>query len=179
MKAIFKISTLSVALVIILLSVGSNFVYAEKAVDSTTSCEYFDDTLINVLNLESASMDAQDKIAKVELTIDDESPLRDTILSSIKDFFGLKNTDKVVLGEMKKDIALANDYYDNVDEKVASTSKFLDESFCENTKVETAGKVANQTQNLVDDEADFRKQFVASLKEKLKIIQDDVKNAKK
>ena len=156
----------------------------ETVIDDTpdadkNSCEHFDSTVINILNLETASADTRQKIDNVEVTIDDESTFRDSILSSIKDFLGLQQNDKKVFGKMKQDIADAKSYYDKVDSKVFDTENFLDENYCENVKLETAKKLDNDTQSMVTDEAIFRKAFAASLKDKMKILQDSVKSAKK
>lgn len=174
MKAIFK----TFSLLVFMTTTSSVLAFAETP-EVKTACEYYDDAVVNVLDLESASFDAKAKIERVEEVIDDESVVRSTILSSIKDLFGLKQTDKEVFTQMKKEIATAREYYDEVDVKVDQTTKILDETYCEDLKLSKAMKVASDTQGYVEDEAEFRKQFAASLKEKLKVIQEQVRNAKK
>ncbi len=147
--------------------------------EDKTSCEYYDTTIGNVLDLEAASADTRQKIENVEETIDSETSLRDSILGSVKDLLGLQKKDKVIFREMKKDIADARSYYDNVDFKLSETEVFLDENFCEDIEVKEAKKIDTETQNMVDDEDTYRKQFVSSLKEKMKILQDATKSAKK
>lgn len=151
----------------------------EQAIKDRNTCEHFDATLVNTLNLELASSDAKQKIEKVEETIEDESFYRDTILGNIKNFLGLQKKDKVIFREMKKEIVDAKNYYSDIDEKVASTSSYLEDNVCENLKLVDAEKLDIDTQNLVDDESTFRKQFVSSLKDKIKILQESVKSAKK
>lgn len=161
-------------------NVKQNIVVATTSeTEVKNSCEYFDSTILNVLTLQDASEEAKQKIEKVEETIDDETSLRDSVLSSMKDLFGLQKKDKVIFREMKKDITSAKAYYSDLDEKILDTEVFLEESICEDTKVELAKDVDENTENLVVDEEIFRKQLAASLKEKMKILQDGLKNVKK
>jgi hypothetical protein len=180
MKVIYK----SFFLLTLVFLGGYNFVFAEESTEEVveepkTSCEYFDYTLINLFTLEIASQETKQKIEKVEDTIDDETIVRSTILGSLKNLLGLRQTDKVIFREMKKEIADAKAYYENIDQKVVITGKYLDDNFCENTKIEKAVKVSVETENMVEDEEVFRKQFASSLKDKMKIIQEEVENAKK
>ncbi len=143
------------------------------------SCEYFDATSDNLLTLESASADARQKIENVEETIDSEVSVRENIFDSVKGLLGLQKKDRVIFREMKNDIKDAKIYYDDLDVTVASTTNYLNENVCEKIKVPEAKKVDEQTADLVQDESTFRKQFVGSLKEKMKILQTGVKEAKK
>ncbi len=143
------------------------------------SCEYYDTTADNLLALETASANAKEKIDNVEETISREESVRDSIFYSVKNLIGLQKTDKVIFREMRKDLDDAKDYYQNLDEKITDTNNFLDSNNCEKVKLPEAKKVDNDTSDLVQDEITFRKQFAASLKEKLKILQDGVKEAKK
>jgi hypothetical protein len=108
-------------------------VFAEESTEEVveepkTSCEYFDYTLINLFTLEIASQETKQKIEKVEDTIDDETIVRSTILGSLKNLLGLRQTDKVIFREMKKEIADAKAYYENIDQKVVITGKYLDDN---------------------------------------------------
>jgi hypothetical protein len=143
------------------------------------SCEHFDATSNNLLILESASADARQKIENVEETIDAEVSVRENIFDSVKGLLGLQKKDKVIFREMKKDIGDAKVYYDDLDLTVASTTNYLNENSCENVKTKEAKKVDEETEDLVQDESTFRKQFAGSLKEKMKILQTGVKEAKK
>lgn len=144
-----------------------------------TPCEYFDRTAVNVLILEEASSNAKQKIEKVEETINDESLLRENIFGGIKNLLGLQKKDKVIFREMKNDIKTAKDYYSDLDEKISDAQKYLDTTDCEDAKLEDSKKQDDEIQNLVDDEATYRKQFAGSLKEKVRILQQATKNAKK
>jgi len=143
------------------------------------SCELFDSTSNNILTLETASADARQKIENVEETIDAEVSVRENIFDSVKGLLGLQKKDRVIFREMKKDIGDAKIYYDDLDQSVASTTNYLNENTCENVKVKEAKKVDEETEDLVHDESTFRKQFAGSLKEKMKILQTGVKEAKK
>lgn len=143
------------------------------------SCEHFDSTTNNILTLENASAEARQKIENVEETLDTESSLRDSIFDSVKNLIGLQKKDKVIFREMKKDLGDAKTYYDNLDGKISEVNLFLNENACEDTKMDTAEKIDNDTSDMVIDESTFRKQFVGSLKEKMKILQNSVKEAKK
>ena len=143
------------------------------------SCEYYDSITDNLLTLETAGANAKEKIENVEETIEKEASVRDSIFYSVKKLVGLQKTDKVIFREMRKDIEDAKTYYSNLDKKVTDTNNFLSENTCEKIKAEEAQKLDSDTSDLVQDEATFRKQFAASLKEKLKILQDGVKEAKK
>jgi hypothetical protein len=148
--------------------------------DDKTQCEHFDSILSNTLDLESASDNAKQKIDNVEETLNSETSLRDSILGSVKGLLGLQKKDKVIFREMRNDISSARSYYDKLDAQMSDNEKFLDENSCEDVKIATTtAKRDEDTQNLVDDEAVYRKQFAASLKEKMKILQDSVKEAKK
>jgi hypothetical protein len=144
-----------------------------------TSCEYYDSTTDNVMILETASADAKQKIDNVEDTIDNETAIRDSIFDSVKSFLGLQKKDKVIFREMRKDISDARGYYDDLDQKIVDTNDFLLQNPCEVVKVESAKKVDDDTVDLVEDESTYRKQFVASLKEKMKILQNGIQEAKR
>jgi hypothetical protein len=62
---------------------------------------------------------------------------------------------------------------------MTATQDSLSQNDCEEIDLDKAKKTDDDTQNLVDDEAVYRKQFAASLKEKVKILQDAAKSAKK
>lgn len=147
--------------------------------DTKNSCEHYDSTADNIMILEIASADAKVKIENVEETIDAEAPLRDSIFDSVKGLLGLQKKDKVIFREMKKDISDAKVYYEDLDQKVIDTNSFLEEKPCEDIKIDKAKKIDEDTVDLVIDESTFRKQFAASLKEKMKILQDSIEDAKK
>jgi hypothetical protein len=149
------------------------------ATDTLNSCEHFDSATGNILTLETASADARQKIENVEETINKEESLRDNIFYSVKNFLGLQKQDKVIFREMKKDITGAKGYYDDLDQKIYNTTDYLSENSCEDVKVKDARKVDNDTTDLVQDEVTYRKQFAGSLKEKIRILQNGVKEAKK
>lgn len=150
-----------------------------KKKTTLSSCENFDSTTEKLLNLETSSASAKEKIENVEETINNEEAVRDSIFYSVKNLLGLQKKDKVIFREMRKDLNEAKSYYNDLDEKINETNKTLSESNCENMSLESAEKIANNTEDLVQDEDTFRKQFVGSLKEKMKILQDGVKEAKK
>jgi len=147
--------------------------------DARAACEYFDSTSDNVLILENASADAKQKIENVEDTLNEETSLRDTIFGSLKGLAGLQKKDKVIFREMKNEIADAKIYYNDLDKKVETTHNYLSENACEDEELEKVIKVDADTQDLVQDENTYRKQFAGSLKEKMKILQNSVKDAKK
>lgn len=151
----------------------------EVVENEKNTCEHFDNTTQNLLNLEQSSSDTKQKIENVEETIDSESALRDTILSSVKTFFGLQKKDKVIFREMRKDIQDAKLYYLDLDNKLTEIEKYLDENYCDDIKPDLAKAKDEESEDLVEDEGTFRKQFAASLKEKMKILQDGLLDAKK
>jgi hypothetical protein len=144
-----------------------------------TSCEYFDKTVLDVLSLEEASGNAQLRIEKVEETLDTEVSLRENIFVNSKDFLTLQKKEKVIFREMRKDISQAKAFYQNVDEKIFETQTFLEDGLCEDSELASVKEVSDNAETLVLEEAMYRKQFAASLKEKLKILQDNLKKAKK
>lgn len=143
------------------------------------SCDYLDDALSNILSLENSSTETRIKIDKLESTIDGETPFRDSILSSLKDFAVLQKKDKAVIAAMKKNIAEARDYYDDLNLKTDETQNYLDENFCEDVKLDEAVKISSTTKAQVVSEAIFRKQLSAGLKDKVKFLQNSVASAKK
>jgi hypothetical protein len=147
--------------------------------DARVACEYFDSTSDNVLILENASADAKQKIENVEDTLNEETSLRDTIFGSLKGLAGLQKKDKVIFREMKNEIADAKTYYNDLDKKVETTHNYLSENICEDEDLEKVIKIDEETQDLVQDENTYRKQFAGSLKEKMRILQNSVKDAKK
>lgn len=143
------------------------------------SCEHFDNTSENISVLEIVSADAKQKIENVEETIQEEMSLRENIFDSVKGLIGLQRKDRVIFREMRKDIGDAKNYYDELDQQVASTTVFINENTCEDVALAIIKKVDNDTEALVQDEVIFRKQFAATLKEKMRILQAGVKEAKK
>ncbi len=146
---------------------------------SENSCESFDYITEKLLSLETSSASAKEKIENVEETINKEESVRDSIFYSVKNLFSLQKKDKVIFREMRKDLNEAKNYYDDLDDKINETGNILSDTNCEEISSEKIININNETEDLVQDEATFRKQFVASLKEKMKILQDGVKEAKK
>jgi hypothetical protein len=156
----------------------------KEVVEELNNCEKYDKTFLNIFTLDLASEDAKQRIEKLEDTLEDESFLRDNIFGSVKSLFGLQKKDKVIFREMKKELSDAKEYYKNIDTFVSEAGDFLDKNSCEPaTEVEktlnTLDKNYIESEDKVLDEATYRKQFAASLKEKMVVLQKEVKNAKK
>ena len=161
------------------------------------TCEIYDATYLNTIDLDLASTKAFDKIDKIDETIDTEMSLREEIFfnANIRKLTDLQKREKVVFKEMKDQLQDAREFYKNVNEKVLDVNIFLENNDCDGLVKETKentrepsprGKKAikqlndffDDTGNLIDEEESFRKDFTTSLKDKMSVLQKDVKDVK-
>ncbi len=147
--------------------------------EEKTACEYFDDAILKTIGLEISSEDAKQKIEKFEEVLEGEVLVRDGILSSVKNLFGLQKKDKVIFREMKKDILEAKKYYADLDLQLDANIKTILETVCEDEKKEVIQKFDEKVEDTVLEESIFRKQLVGGLRDRMKILEEGVKNAKK
>lgn len=149
-------------------------------------CELHDVVFLNTLVLNNNSAEAQQKIGKIEDTIDEEMLLRENIFSTTNDrnLNSLQKKEKLIFKDMKKELEDAKKYYINIDDKSAEIVISLEENECDNEIIdESKEKVLQgnftETENLIQEENTFRKQFSSSLKDKMLILRKEVKEVKK
>ena len=82
---------------------------------------------------------------------------------------------------MKKELEDAKKFYKNIDEIVNDVGGFLEVTDCEEVKPK-AEKVLNghysDTEDMIQEENIFRKQFSSSLKDKMSVLQKEAKDIK-
>jgi hypothetical protein len=145
------------------------------------TCEVYDATLLNIINLDTASTKASEKVGKIEETIEQEAQLRDAIFEKSRKLTELQKKEKIIFREMRKELEEAKKYYQNIDTVVASTTDLLEKTDCEEVnkkEEETLQDYYQETDELTTEENIFRKTFTASLKEKISILQTGVKSVK-
>ncbi len=148
--------------------------------ENKTSCEVFDDITDKVLDLESSSGEMKLKIDKIEDIINQEYLLREEIFGNTKDLILLKTKEKIIFKTMKKQIDDARNYYTDIDTSLASTSLFIDSNICDDEDLPTdeAIKMRGDIDTLKTEETIYKKALVTSLKNKVKTLQDNVKDLK-
>lgn len=165
-------------------SVAKSVAVAEVAtttlVDDKSNCEVFDGITDNVLDLESSSSEMKLKIDKIEDIVDQEFTLRAEIYGNTKDLILLKSKEKIIFKTMKKQIEDAYTYYSSIDSKIVESSFFVDTNICDDESLQRDDvlKVNDDIIILKTGEAIFRKELVASLKDKVKTLQENVKGLK-
>lgn len=155
-------------------------VATDTPIEEKSNCEVFDGITVNALDLENSSSEMKLKIDKIEESVDNEAVLRAGILADSKDFILLKSKEKIIFKTMKKQIEEARVYYSEIDSEIGDTEIFINENSCDDDSLERDDvlKTNDDINNLKTEEAIFKKELVASLKEKVKILQDNVKDIK-
>ncbi len=162
-----------------------------KKVKLTTAdlntCEIYDATYLNTIDLDLASTKATEKIDKIDETIDSEMSLREEIFSNTKNLNNLQKKEKAVFKEMKNQLEGARTFYKNINEKVVDVNLFLENTDCDALAKENKAKKKtlkilgdyfDDTNSLINEEQTFRKDFTASLKDNMSVLQKDVKDLK-
>jgi hypothetical protein len=157
----------------------------KRGVKDLNTCEVYDATFLNTVDLDVTSTKAVERIEKIEETIDNEAELRAEIFEKDgeknKKLTEFQKKEKIVFREMRKELDAAKKFYKQIDQLVVDTVIVLEETDCENIgkkqeKVLQASYV--ETEGFVTEESVFRKTFLSSLKDKMSILQTSVKDAK-
>jgi hypothetical protein len=144
------------------------------------ACEAIDGLSLDVESLNKSSIDAKKKIKSLEKTLEEESVKREGILANIKSILSLKKTDKQVLSEMKKTINKAYSYYLEIDEVVIDNQSFVEEvESCKKLELESVLDRTHKVEELLSDEAAFRKELTSVLKEKVKTVSKEIEKSTK
>lgn len=148
-------------------------------IEEKNICEIYDDVLQSTMDLENSSTETKQKIEKFSDSVDQEAIKREAIIDGIKDSTTLKAKEKIIFKEIRKQIDDARDYYSQVDDRVNESYVYLDANDCSSLKKEEVLKRDDDISDLKTEEATYRKQLVGGLKDKMKILQEGVKNIKK
>lgn len=155
-----------------------------KKSEKMNICEIHDNTFLNTLLLSSNSADAQARIEKIEDTIEEEMLIRENIFLSAnnKNLSNLQKKEKLVFGEMEKEIDNAKKYYLNVEGRIVAITNDLEENDCEDLNKKQERQLNSnfiETEELLEEEGVFRKEFSSSLRDKMSVLSKKVKEVKK
>lgn len=148
------------------------------ALEDRKTCEVYADIAENITTLAGTTEAAQNKLQDLKNTLEDEIVKRDTFVDGLKSLFSLKKSDVSVLSGAKMDVEEAEVFYKDLDEKVASEGKYLDENSCEEVIRKDLISRYNRVESFVKEEDKYRKDLAKKLKVKMQVLVKEVETKK-
>lgn len=143
------------------------------ALEDRKTCDIFTDLDSNINVLASTSQTAQVKIKDIKNTLTDEIDKKDSIVNNLKSLFSFKKSEVDVMLEAKSDVEEAEDFYKNLDEKVADERDYVDLNVCEKILRKELVNRYLTVETLTKSEADYRKSLTKKLKQSMSLLVQD------